>query len=317
MLAILDQYLGHLAGISTSILWVATSLFFTAGGKRLGPTAVNALRIALAVIFLGLTHRLLSHQWIPDLSGRQAALLAASGFIGLSIGDGALFRAFVDIGPRLSILIMTTSPLFAAALGWVFLDEALPLSAIGAILLTVCGIAWAVLERPASAPTDIDSTRRTRGILLAFVGSICQAIGLLLSKQGMGHGWLPTEEHINPQAATLVRMSFAAIGVTPMLILSLRKQRRRRLDGLASDRSGSIGAGLAFTACGAIAGPFLGVWFSLIAADRAPVGIAMTLCSLTPVFILPVVALVYREKISFRAAAGAMIAVAGVILLFL
>lgn len=271
----------------------------------------------MAVLFLGLTHKILSGHWVPDLSARQAALLAASGFIGLSIGDGALFRAFVDIGPRLSMLIMTTSPLFAAALGWAFLGETLPLRAIAAILLTVCGIAWAVLERPASTPKGIDTNRRTRGIALAFVGSICQATGLLLSKQGMGHGWMPTEEHLNPQAATLVRMSFAAVGVAPMLALSLRRQRRKRLDGFMPDRSGSISAGLAFTACGSVAGPFLGVWLSLVAADHAPVGIAQTLCSLTPVFILPAVIIVYREKISFRAAAGPVVAVIGVALLFL
>ena len=39
----------------------------------------------------------------------------------------------------------------------------------------------------------------------------------------------------------------------------------------------------------AICGPVLGVWLSLVAAKNAPVGVAQTLCGLSPVFILPFV----------------------------
>ena len=70
------------------------------------------------------------------------------------------------------------------------------------------------------------------------------------------------------------------------------------------------------SSAGAIAGPFLGVWMSLVAADRAPVGVAQTLCSLTPVFILPVLMLLHKERISARAALGAAVAVLGTALLF-
>jgi drug/metabolite transporter (DMT)-like permease len=42
------------------------------------------------------------------------------------------------------------------------------------------------------------------------------------------------------------------------------------------------------------------------------VGIAATLMAMTPVFILPFAVWIEKERISWRAAAGAMIAVAGV-----
>ena len=315
MLGNLDTYVGPAAGVATSALWTATSLLFTAAGRRIGPTRVNAARIALAIVLLGLTHRLLAGAWVPDVLPRQVVFLALSGVVGLAIGDQALFTAFVHIGPRLAMLIMTTAPLFAAFFGWLALDETLPGVAWLGIALTIGGVGWVVLERP-RAETVIYGSHRARGVFLAFVAAACQAGGLLLSKQGMGHGWLADAQHLKPQAATLVRMVFAAVGMLPILGLHRLREQKRRAAGIQPTHGGSVGAGLAFTAFGAVAGPFLGVWMSLVAADKAAVAVAQTLCSLTPVFILPFAVMIHKERVSPRAAIGAVIAVAGVALLF-
>lgn len=309
-------FLGHAAGLATSVLWTGTSLFFTAAGRRLGPTVVNAIRILMAILLLGLTHRAMSESWFPEALPRQVLFLALSGILGLALGDQALFTAFVDIGPRLSMLIMTTAPLFAALFGWLRLGEELrPVAWLG-IGLVVSGVAWVVLERPVHNPGGTGS-RRVRGIVLAFFAAACQAAGLLLSKEGMGHGWLPKDEHLYPQTATLLRMLFAGIGVLPIIGLRLWRDRRTGLPGGRPSQRRSWRSGLLLTAGGAVLGPYLGVWMSLVAADNAPVGIAQTLCSLPPVLILPVARLAYHEHISPRAIAGAFLAVSGVALLFL
>jgi hypothetical protein len=62
---------GLMAGLATSVLWVATSLFFTAGGKRIGATAVNTLRLVAAVaLHLG-TFWLISDRFWPEMSSGQ------------------------------------------------------------------------------------------------------------------------------------------------------------------------------------------------------------------------------------------------------
>ena len=312
----LDAYIGPMAGVATSMLWTATSLFFTAAGKRIGPTVVNAGRILLAIVLHGVTFRLLAGTWIPDVVAGQVLFLALSGIIGLSIGDQALFTAFVDIGPRLAMLIMTTAPLFATLFGWVVLDETLGAIAALGIVLTVGGVAWVVLERPKGKVSGL-APHRMRGIIFAFVAAACQAGGLLLSKQGMGHGWLPEDQHLAPQAATLIRMLFAGVGVIPIVVLHARRERTRRAAGVLPQPVGSRRAGFLFASCGAVVGPYLGVWMSLVASDRAPLGIAQTLCSLPPIFLLPFAALIHKEHISLRAVIGAVIAVAGSALLFI
>ncbi|MCP4592077.1 MAG: DMT family transporter [bacterium] len=312
----IDPYFGPAAGVATSILWTATSLFFTSAGRRIGPTAVNGLRILLAIMLLGATHRALSGIWIPEVVAGQVIFLALSGVVGLSIGDQALFTSFVYIGPRLAMLLMTTAPLFAALFGWLALGETLHGLAWVGISLTVGGVGWVVLERP-QGTAAANLTHRGRGVVLGLIAAACQAGGLLLSKQGMGHGWLAEEEHLGPQAATLLRMFFAGVGVLPILLLHGLRRRKRLAAGIQPLRIGSLRAGLALTACGAVVGPYLGVWMSLVASDRVPLGVAQTLCALPPVFLLPFAVLIYKERISLRAILGAILAVGGSTLLFI
>ena len=148
------------------------------------------------------------------------------------------------------------------------------------------------------------------------MAAACQAGGLLLSKQGMGHGWLPEDRHLDPQAATLLRMLFAGAGVLPILVLHRLRHRGRAQAAMGTESPGRRSAGWSFAACGAVVGPYLGVWMSLVASDRAPLGVAQTLCSLAPVFILPFAVLIHKERVSPRAALGAMVAVGGSALLF-
>ena len=315
MLGIPDAYVGYAAGLTTSVLWTGTSLLFTAASRRLGPTVTNAVRIVFATILLAVTHRLLSGTWIPNAATGQIVLLALSGLVGLSLGDQALFIAFVRIGPRLAMLIETAAPLFAALLGWLVLGETIsPIAWLG-IACTVTGVAWVVLERPeqqAEAPRG----HRLSGIILAFVAAACQAGGLLLSKQGMGYGWLPKERWLDPQTATFVRLFFAAIGMVPIMGVWWLRQGRRQTASAPAIPRGSRGTGVLFAFAGAVGGPYLGVWLSLVAARHAPLGVAQTLMALPPVLILPLVWLIHKERVSLRAAIGALVAVGGVALLF-
>ncbi len=325
--ALLAPYVGPLAGVGTSLLWTVTTLFFTAAGKRVGATVVNATRITFACGLLAITHRCLQGVWIPDVPAMQVLCLGASGILGLTIGDQAIITAFVEIGPRLALLVTTTSPLWAAFFGRVFLGEHLPGSAWVGLFLTVGGILWVVRERR-DGPVTLPRSKLVRGVLLSLLAALCQSGGYLLSKIGMGHidGGHPVEA----QTATLLRMVFASATIVPALAAQLWFRRESTIAIAPSDRAASrlddgvarrtcasaLRWGITFSLCGAVTGPYLGVWLSLIACDRASLGVAQTLLTLSPVFILPATAIVYKERITSRAALGALVAVAGAAVLF-
>lgn len=305
-MALSDTTIGIAAGVSASSFWVLTTIFFTAGGKRIGVTAVNTLRMTMAIALLGTTHLILFGKLVPEVATTEMwVALALSGVIGLTICDQALFSAFLDIGPRKALLFMTTSPIFAAVFGYFILGEKLGPTSIVGMIVTLSGIAWVVLERQETKPER--SKHAIRGFIFVMIGAICQPLGGMFSKIGMGIGSMPEAEQVSPMAATLVRMVFGLCGMAPIVLISWRMVKKREQEAIKP----RWGSGVAFTFGGAVFGPYLGVWLSLVAMAFSPLGIAQTLLSLSPVMILPFVKRLYNERLTKAAVLGAVVAVSG------
>jgi drug/metabolite transporter (DMT)-like permease len=74
---------------------------------------------------------------------------------------------------------------------------------------------------------------------------------------------------------------------------------------------------VAAIAAGAFAGPFLGIWLSMIAIKYSYIGVASTLMALPPVFLLPLSYWFFKEKITLLSVIGTIIAVIGSAIIFL
>jgi drug/metabolite transporter (DMT)-like permease len=321
---VLHAYAGQLAALGTAACWVATALSFEAAGRRVGSLTVNLVRLVWAVGMLALVGWLRRGLALPvDATGHAWLWLSISGLVGFTFGDLCLFRAFVVLGSRLSTLMMALAPLIAVLLGWALLGEVLGPRDLLGMAMTVGGVVWAVLERPAkratlAAETGVDGMaaapdgrsagvgalarlRRLQGVALGFGGALGQGGGLVLSKYGMGD--------FDPFAATQIRV---VAGLAGYLALFTLLGWWRRLPAATRDRRA-----MGFTFVGAFFGPFLGVSLSLVSVQLVPAGIAASLMATTPVLIIPVVVLAGREKVGAGGVAGALLAVAGVALLFL
>ena len=313
-------YVGELAGLGTAACWSLCSLAFTSAGKRIGAMAVNQLRIPLAIVLLSVMHRILFGSfWPTGVATQQIAMLVFSGFVGLTLGDLFLFRCFVLIGPRLGTLLMTATPLFAAALAWPLLDERLHGAAISGIALTLAGVAWVLAIRSPHGSDPAQQTDRSLGILLGVLGAAGQAGGLILAKLGMS-ALQPMAESVpgsspeaagpvDPLSATLIRMVGGAIGI--WIIAAVRGSIVSTIRAV-SDRRAMVSLTL-----GTVLGPFLGVWLSLVSVTHAPAGIAATLMATVPIIMLPLSRIAYGDRPGPRTVAGTLLAVFGVGMLFL
>lgn len=294
--------IGELAALGTAICWCGSALSFEAAGKRIGSLSVNIIRLVLALAFLSLAGWLARGLPLPtDASSHAWIWLSVSGLIGFTFGDLCLFRAFVVLGSRLSVLIMTMVPPITAIIGWAILGETLSWLDIGGMTLTVVGVALALTERFSSTETNAHETPMVVGILLALGGALGQAGGLVLSKYGMGA--------YNAMAATQIRIIAGALGFA-LLFLAIGWWPRV----WASRRSPS---GLGLTSLGALFGPVLGVTLSLYAVQHVQTGIASSIMATTPLLIIPIGAMLDKQAITVRSVAGAGIAIIGVTLLFL
>lgn len=298
------SHIGELAALGTASCWALSSLVFEAAGRRIGALTLNLIRLVIAFAFLCLGAWAARGLPLPvDASGRAWFWLAISGLVGFVFGDFCLFRAFLLIGPRLSMLIMSLAPPLTAVIGWLLLGESLTGRDLVGMTLTVAGIAWAVLERrPAGAAGALLPSRPPlSGVALAFGGAAGQAGGLVLSKLGMGS--------YSALAATQIRV-LAGIAGYALLFFALRWWSRvwpAVRDGRA----------LGLASLGAFFGPFVGVTLSLVAVQHTASGVAASIMAVTPILLIPMVVLLRRERVGFGGVAGAAVAVAGVALLFL
>jgi drug/metabolite transporter (DMT)-like permease len=318
--------LGILAGLSTALLWTGTAVCFEFAARRLGSLAVNVLRLALALVLfavlsLARTHRL----WPAGLTVEAWSYLGLSGLVGFVVGDVMLFRAFIIIGARLSMLIYASVPFMTAVAGFAFLGETMSGRAVLGMAITVAGIALAVTGKrsPTKQATEQMATNATEqappshavGILMAFGGAAGQAAGLLLGKHGA--------VGLDSFSATQVRVGFGLGGFLLLAVLVgqagtvLGLVRQAATSSMAADaaRIRFLRRGLVVMALGSLLGPFLGVSLGLLSAQLLPTGMASTLMSTVPVLLIPVSALLFRESVSRSEIVGAVLAVAGVAVL--
>ncbi len=311
------QFLGEAAAVITSTLWTGNSILFTAAGKRIGAISVNAIRIAIAVVLLSVTHIIFFGTVIPDANNAQWLWMGLSGIIGLGIGDFALFSAFVLIGPRKSLLLMSIAPIISVIFSYLLLGEVLGLWVLLGIAVTLVGIIIVILEREVrrvqtnegDRKIDFVKKRNMLGISLGVIGAVGQGLGLVFAKYGIINAADDISKPLDSLSATLMRMLVGAIFVWLVITFWGRLPEIRK--GIEDRRAVKL------TSAGAFIGPFLGVWFSMVAISYTEVGIAMTLMSLMPVMVIPVVWVLYKEKTNWRGIAGAVVAVIGVAIIFL
>ncbi len=232
--------------------------------------------------------------------------LGLSGLIGFVIGDLLLFQAFVVVGARISMLIMSLSPPITALISWLVLGETLsPMNWLG-MAVTLTGIIMVVLKREKQAGVGllrrkITTSYSISGILLAFGGAAGQAAGLVFSKKGMGS--------YDAFASSQIRVLTGMIG---FLIIILFMKRWPTIVRAVKNRPAMKRISL-----GSIFGPFLGVSFSLLAIQHTRAAIAATIMSIVPVLIIPPAIILFKEKVNWKEIIGAIITVGGVILFFL
>lgn len=303
-------YLGEISALITSLSFAFTATFFTFAGRLVGSGVVNRTRLLFGMGMLLLAHLMIIGTLFPRATASQWLWLSLSGVIGLTLGDAFLFQAFLWIGARLSMLMMSLAPVLAALLAWLFLGETLTGSQITGILLTIGGVAWVIAEqnghargRVTPATSQPPHPNYKLGLLFGLGAATGQAVGLILSKKGLANDFPALSGNV-------IRMLAASSSI--WLFALYRKQGRE-----TAHQWRTHPRALPLILGGAIFGPLIGVSFSLLAVQKTEVGIASTLIALTPIFMLPIGAVIFKEKFGWQAIAGTVLAMAGVALLFL
>lgn len=304
------NHIGEYAALLTAVFWTITALAFESASKKVGSLSVNLIRLSLAFFFLGIYAWIARGMFFPfDAGTHQWIWLSLSGVVGFVLGDLFLFRSYVVISARISMLIMALAPPIAAVIGWFTLGEQINLKQGFGMLLTFAGIALVVLKRERSSDGEHQESKHKKirfnyplsGLLLAFGGAVGQAGGLVLSKIGM--------QGYDVVSSVQIRVITGIIGFAAIFFFF------NRWNSLLKAIKNPVA--MTRISVGAIFGPFLGVSFSLLSIRYTSTGVASAIMSIVPVLIIAPAILIFKEKFNSKELIGALITVGGVFLFFL
>jgi len=296
-----QSHLGELAALATAFCWTITAVSFEAAGKKVGSISVNLIRLIIAFILISIYNLFSRGMVLPiDASSSTWLWLTFSGTIGFVIGDLFLFQAYVEVGARISMLIMSTVPPITAITGFLIMGEKITLLGLAGMVITIVGIAFVILTKnPGNKKVRL--SHPIKGLAYAFIGALGQAFGLVFSKLGMGS--------YDPFAATQIRIIAAIVGFS--IVISVLKKWGDLFVAIKDKRA------MKFISIGSLFGPFVGVSLSLLAVQHASTGIVSTITSITPILLIPISIIVFKERIFPREIFGAIITLLGISLLFI
>ena len=291
----------HLAALAAAALWALSSLVSRAPSAHLGALGFNRLRMTLVLVMLAAwvactgSWRAIEQAWIP--------VLLLSGFIGIFIGDTAIFLTMNRLGPRRTSILFSTNAPLAALIGWLALGETLTLLQSAGIVTVFAGVALAIVfgkRRSQLHQWEEVKGSLWAGVALGLTAALGQAAGSLIARPVMEAG-------ADPAAASLLRVGLAAACYWAVLVLPVRAFRQQNALTL---RHFSLTALSGFIAMG------LGMTLILFALSGGKVGVVSTLSATSPVLLLPLIWATTGERPAAAAWLGAAIVVAGSAMIF-
>jgi drug/metabolite transporter (DMT)-like permease len=301
-----ESYKGEIFALITALLWSFGAILFEGLSKKNGADAINILRLIFALLFLCFFTSFTRHMILPfDADGRTWFWLLLSGFVGFSIGDLFLFKAFVMIGARISLLIMSLAPPIATFFSYLILDEKLNPNQLWGVMVTLLGVILVVLQKSERKKNqEKKKSQKLKypiiGLLLAFGGATGQGMGLVLTKIGV--------KDYDAFAASQIRI---IAGITGLALYITFNHGWFKVKSTLSNKKNA-----ATVALGAFFASFLGISFSLLAIKNTETGIAGTLMAIQPVILIPFSIFYLKEKLNYIEIIGAIITVCGVALFF-
>lgn len=290
--------IGEVAALTAALLWSVSSMLWrqielSAGAMNL---LKNALGLLMMLLHLGVL-TVVTHEPAFTASTSSIGLLIVSGLVGVVIGDTLFLRSLQILGPRIALMMATTSPIFSVVLGWFFLREQLLIIVVGGILLTVAGLIIVLTDRAAAkeAP-NVYPGKVAAGVWCGILGALCQAVGGVLSRAG--------SQDCSGLEAAIYRVT---VGVVVLVVFY---QWHRKLKPIFQRAFQLDMIKLLLPAT--VLGTWMGIWLCQVAYKHSDVAIAQTLLSTCPLFAVPVIWIWDRRRLSLHGFIGTLIAVSGV-----
>ncbi len=304
---------GYVYGIVAVIAWTACTVPFAEASKRLGVATVNLYRLLIPFVLFTIVLSLFlfpNQNWISDVGSIYWVYLIASGVIGLAIGDMFGFSVYSLIGPRLGSLFIVLQPAIALIAGYFLLHETINWIGIISIIITITGVAYVLLSKnTTSDKVTYTPVALKKGIIFGILSTVCQAMGIVLQKLASQQAAIAHLPEIHFLTATWIRITGAIVFL--LILYTFQKKHKEVHTNLWINAD----KGVSFLIVAIVFGPLIAQPTSFLATSILPVSVFQTLCALIPILVLPITAIYYKEKITWKIILGSLISCFGVVIL--
>lgn len=285
--------IGCTCALASAVSWAIGSILFGKIGEKVSPTGMNLTKCLFGIALSG---SILIFTGFHPVDVRTFLILGGSGLLGIALGDTLFFYALIYLGAKLTVLLGTLGPVFTVFIAIILLHEEIRGFGWLGIILTLAGVNIVLWNRSKEEKTK----RRWRsGIICGLLSVICLSTSIIMTKVGV--------QTASAHDALFIRFLWAGVGLT--IWGGARGNIRRYLAPL---KDTSLLLSIFGTVLIIIFGGFYLFILSLKYIDAS---IATILNITDPIFVLPLSALIMRDRIAFVEVAGAIVAVTGVILI--
>jgi len=287
-----DPTFGALCALGAALAWSVTSLLARSVIAHYGSVTINAVRSGIAGTLL-VTWVVLREgpAALVTMSWTTFGLLTVSIVAAIAVGDSVFFESTRAIGLGRAMTIATTYPIGAAVLAAALFGEVITPGVALGTLLTLTGVGVIVSSRTEARPE-----RLWFGVWTAALASLAWAVSTVMMK--------PPLREIEPLTAQAIRLPLASV------LLFLTPWTRGAASAL---RDGGRGPLLRMGVLSVVTA-FSSVLF-VASLKYAGVTVGAVLSSTAPLFAIPLGVMFLGERVSPAIVVGALIAVAGIVVL--
>jgi drug/metabolite transporter (DMT)-like permease len=201
---------GALAALAAALCWTLASSLWHRLPTSLSAVQLNLLKNLLALVLLAPALALQPWRvgWAPLL------LLAASGVLGIALGDSLYFAALRRLGTRRCLTLDAGGPAVTAVAGFLWLAEwpsPRQWLGVGLISLAVLLVARQKPERSPAAGLAVPAAAQRLGVVLALGALLCGSGGALLARAALRAG------ELDPLQSAVLRLAAASLVLLPLL----------------------------------------------------------------------------------------------------
>ncbi len=289
--------MGELSALTSAAFWASASVIYAHYVKNISAIILNFAKGILAVLFIYIAVLILPQYSFGNIKTDGIIILLVAGSLGIGLGDSFYFVSLRFIGARLSLLIQLSSPPLAAMFAFILYEEKISFVAVSGIFITLLGISWVLTEKNENVIKKVDLLK---GILFSAFASVSSALGIVYAHNAMQ---VHTQD---PMVAAFYRLMG---GNLVLIVLIFFRLSKTSYSNLFKKRTFS------FIALASFFGTFISIWLQQVALQKIPAGIAQTLFSTSPLFVIPI-SVFMGERITPRSVLGVLFSIVGIYILF-